>query len=84
MPAQNDPWSERDLKLLAKLYPDMQNEDICLFFEGRSKSAIEHKAQRRGLKKSAEFLASRKSGRYLPAAKPSFIKRFINFFKNIL
>jgi hypothetical protein len=78
MNQQNEQWSAKELRLLAELYPDVKNEDITLFID-RSKSAIEHKANRRGLRKSEKFLNSRKSGRF--TTKVSIWNRIRNFLR---
>ena len=69
----NDPWTEKEIFVLKSYYADMNNEQLAALIN-RSVSAIEHKAHKLRLKKSAEFFRSRKSGRYGDGRKPKYYK----------
>lgn len=55
-------WSDEQIALLHKLYPDNRTEDIAPRI-GRSAKSIYSKAKLLGIKKSAAFLASGLAGR---------------------
>lgn len=55
-------WSDDDLKVLIENYPHMRTADIASML-GRSKQSVDHKAQRLGLKKTADCLFANKSAR---------------------
>ena len=60
--APRTPWTEPELEILRDLYPDLPAGDIAALLD-RSLSVVYDRANRMGLKKSAEFLASDLSGR---------------------
>ena len=73
----NPEWTEQEKKVLINLYPNENNATIsCLI--GRSEKAISRKANKMGLKKSAKFYQSAKSGRIQPAPK-SWIGKFFTW-----
>ena len=55
-------WTDADVELLRSLYPDMKTADIAARL-GRELQVVYRKASVLGLKKSAAFMASEKSGR---------------------
>lgn len=55
-------WSDEDIALLRERFPHVKTAELVELF-GRNYGAIAHKAAIMGIKKSAEFLASGKSGR---------------------
>ena len=75
----NAPWTEKELALLKKLYPDMNNEDISCFID-RTPSAIAHKASKIKLRKSEAFINSAKSGRFV--IQYSLKQRLINWLRS--
>jgi hypothetical protein len=62
------PWTERDLRLLRELYPDMLATTVAREI-GRSVSSVYQKAIAQGLRKSAGFFASDLSGRVMRGKK---------------
>ncbi|HUT45857.1 MAG TPA: hypothetical protein VMX36_06195 [Sedimentisphaerales bacterium] len=53
-------WTEDDLKLLSKLYPDTITDELAQRF-GRSAGSVKTKARQLGLKKSQSYLKAIKS-----------------------
>ena len=53
-------WTEDDLKLLAKLYPDTITDELAERF-GRSAGSVKTKARQLGLRKSLGYLKAIKS-----------------------
>ena len=77
-PEPRTPWTNREVSLLHKHYPNTNNEDIALII-GRSTHAVSHKASKLGLRKSESFLKSADSGRF--RVKISLKQRFLNWLK---
>jgi len=53
-------WTEDDLELLSKLYPDTVTDELAQRF-GRSAGSVKTKARQLGLKKSQDYLKAIKS-----------------------
>ena len=53
-------WTEDDLKLLSKLYPDTITDELAQRF-GRSAGSVKTKARQLGLRKSDSYLKAIKS-----------------------
>ena len=53
-------WTEDDLKVLSKLYPDTVTDELAERF-GRSAGSVKTKARQLGLKKSQSYLKAIKS-----------------------
>jgi hypothetical protein len=53
-------WTEDDLELLARLYPDTMTNELARRF-GRSAGSVKTKARQLGLKKSQGYLKAIKS-----------------------
>ena len=74
-----EPWTTKEIALLTKHYPDLNNEDLVCLFNNRSAHAIAHKASKLSLRKSEKFLNSTKSGRIL--ASPNCLVRLAKWFR---
>ncbi|SDO71281.1 HNH endonuclease [Halomonas shengliensis] len=70
MPCRNDfrPWSDDDLDLLARLYPDDTNATLARIF-GRSEASIKNQAIKLGVRKS-EAHKARHSAAFKPGQRP--------------
>ena len=62
--SRKDPWTERELRLLRELYPDLKAETVAIEI-GRTVRAVHQKARSMGIEKSEAFKASFVSGRIL-------------------
>lgn len=62
--SRKDPWTERELRLLRELYPDLKAETVATTI-GRTVRAVHQKARSMGIEKSEAFKASFVSGRIL-------------------
>jgi hypothetical protein len=74
MEEKDKSWSEKELKLLKKLYPtDICLEDLLKRFPSRTASSIRHKASKLGIKK----------GKYIPKTRTNrkWTKDEINFVR---
>jgi len=77
----NAPWTSKELALLAKHYPDTNNDDLTLIIRTRTQTAIAHKASKLQLRKSEAFLNSTASGRFRQR-QPSLLVRFWQWLKS--
>ncbi len=60
------PWTDDDLALLARLYPNSPTKEVAALLDRPVKRVL-HKAWALGIRKTPEFLASNQVGRITPA-----------------
>lgn len=77
---QREPWTKEELDLLKMVYSDLNNEEVSDIV-GRTASAVAHKAARLRLRKSAAFLKSKASGRFL-VKKLSIYQRLLTWLRS--
>ncbi|HFD81022.1 MAG TPA: HNH endonuclease [Gammaproteobacteria bacterium] len=75
MTRQRKKWTDADIDLVKRLYPDTRTADIAKRMD-RSIRSIYGIANKLGLKKSAEFLSTPASGRMKPGDKRGSSTRF--------
>ena len=74
--APRQPWTEADLATLRRLYPDERTSDVAALL-GRPLQLVYACANRIGLRKSAAWAASDKTGRILKGGKLSQQTQFV-------